>query len=151
MFKHSENVTRSPFGHARQSRLIISHENIAAVRMWETSPGNGMGGQLFSRSNKWHFHATNILSAMSTMSALLSTKYGFVQREIAGIVRKCGENCMEAFTDYVNKYTMSGGALSVKKEQYFFCLLCLFIHWSRTSSSCSNETLLFFLLGSKSR
>lgn len=149
MPQHIENITRSTFRPARQSGYVVPYENAAAVRMRETSARNRMGGQLHSRSHQRYFHAIDIVSAVSPMSPLFLAKYGFVQREIAGGIRECGQTSVASVAHYVHKHQMFGGIINppdareVDPRRRNFCLASHTMYTSSPNPSRLNSRFHF--------
>lgn len=109
--QHPQDAPRSPPRSPRQSCHLLPHENPSAVRMREASTRNGMGGQLPGRSHQRHLHATDLVSAVPSVSALLPAQHGPVQGQVAWSTRECCEAGVATVTDYADEQPQPGGTV----------------------------------------
>lgn len=79
--------------------------------MRKASARNGMGRQLHCRSHQWYIHAIDIVFAVPSLPALFPTKYGSIQRQIAGRTGECGTTSVATIADHVDQHTVSRRAV----------------------------------------
>lgn len=95
VFEHTEDFEGQAPGPAGESCYFVSHEDVAVVRMRETPARNWMGGVVHRRQDQRHLPATDLVSAVQTLSALFPAQLGSIQGEVAECVGECFETSME--------------------------------------------------------
>jgi hypothetical protein len=110
--KHPQDSPRPSLGPPRQPRHILRHENSAPLRVRETPPRNGVGRKLPRRQNQRNLPATHLVSAVSSLPALLPPQHGSLQGKVSRWFRECLEASLAFNADYVNKFKMPRGIIS---------------------------------------
>lgn len=87
--------------------------------MREASTRGRVGGVLYRRQNQWNLPSAHLMSSMSTMSSLLPTQYGSLQRKVTWRSRERLKASLATNEDHVNKLAMPRGVVneSIMREQ----------------------------------
>ena len=95
MSEHPEDSEGQAPGSAGKSGDQLSHEDVAALRVREASPGDRVGRGLHSGPHKRHLPAADILPSVSKMPSLLPAESGPVQGEVAQRLGERGQASVE--------------------------------------------------------
>lgn len=87
--------------------FFVCFSDVVAVRVRETPPRNGVGRVVFGRSNQRHSTAVDIVSAVSTVSALLPAVAGSVPRQTAGFPGKRRQTGLAPYTRTLNQFSFT--------------------------------------------
>ena len=112
--EHIENPEGQTPRSTREPGHQLSHENPVAVRVRETSARSGMGRDLHSGSDQRDPSATDLLSAVSQVSALFLAEPGSVQGQVAQRLGERGQASVATHQGVVDQQPSSGKAVATE-------------------------------------